>query len=117
MFFQWVFKKPAPQEAISKLQEQIDVSPVVAQLLLDRNLNSPDQIQKFLNPGLDQLHDPHLMKDMEKAINRITAALRDGENILIYGDYDVDGTTAVSLLYEALFGLGGKVSFYIPRKM
>ncbi len=57
------------------------------------------------------------MKDMEKAINRITAALRDGENILIYGDYDVDGTTAVSLLYEALFGLGGKVSFYIPNRI
>jgi len=117
MLFQWVFKSPAPREAIEAIQKEFNISPILAQLLLDRKLESQDKITAFFNPELTQLHDPYRMLDMEKSVQRIIAALRDGENILIYGDYDVDGTTGVSLLYEALFKLGGKVSFYIPNRI
>ena len=117
MFFQWIFKKPSSSENIRSLQNSTNISPILAQLLYERNVDSPEKVQEFLNPDLDQLHDPFLMQGMEKAVSRITAALRDGENILIYGDYDVDGITGVSVLYEAIFKLGGKVSFYIPSRI
>jgi single-stranded-DNA-specific exonuclease len=117
MFFQWIFKQPSSSEQIQALQNKTNMSPVLAQLLYERNIDSPDKIHEFLNPVLDHLHDPYLMRDMKKAVSRITTALRDGENILIYGDYDVDGITGVSLLYEAIFKLGGKVSFYIPNRI
>jgi len=117
MFFQWIFKKPTSSENIKSLQNKTNINPVLAQLLFERNVDSPEKVQEFLNPDLDQLHDPYLMRNMEKAVSRITTALRDGENILIYGDYDVDGITGVSVLYEAIFKLGGKVSFYIPNRM
>jgi single-stranded-DNA-specific exonuclease len=117
MFFQWIFKQPSSSEQIQALQNKTNMSPVLAQLLYERNIDSPDKIHEFLNPVLDHLHDPYLMRDMKKAVARITTALRDGENILIYGDYDVDGITGVSLLYEAIFKLGGKVSFYIPNRI
>lgn len=117
MLFKWILKTPAPTESIVQLQKKANVGSVLAQLLIDRNLETPEKIQSFLNPDLKCLHDPYLMQDMEKAVSRLTRALRDGENILIYGDYDVDGITGVSLLYEALFKLGGKVSFYIPNRI
>jgi single-stranded-DNA-specific exonuclease len=117
MFFQWIFKKPTSSENILSIQKKTDINPVLAQLLYERNIDSPEKVNEFLNPDLDHLHDPYLMLNMEKAVSRITTALRDGENILIYGDYDVDGITGVSLLYEAIFKLGGKVSFYIPNRI
>jgi len=117
MFFQWIFKKPTSSENINALQNKTNINPVLAQLLFERNVDSPEKVQEYLNPDLDHLHDPYLMKNMEKAVTRITTALRDGENILIYGDYDVDGITGVSILYEAIFKLGGKVSFYIPNRI
>ena len=117
MFYQWIIRKPVPSENLTSLQNNININPVLAQLLFEREIDSPEKVQKFLNPDLDYLHDPYLMFNMGKAVSRITTALRDGENILIYGDYDVDGITGVSLLYEAIFKLGGKVSFYIPNRM
>jgi len=117
MFFQWIFKKPTSSENILSLQKKNNINPVLAQLLMERNIDSFDKVDEFLNPNLEQLHDPYLMRDMKKAVKRITTALRDGENILIYGDYDVDGITGVSVLYEAIFKLGGKVSFYIPNRI
>ena len=117
MLFQWIFKQPTSEESRLTLQNKMNISPVLSQLLLERNLDNPEKIHLFLNPSLKNLHDPYLMRDMEKAVARITSALRDGENILIYGDYDVDGITGVSVLYEALFKLGGKVSFYIPNRI
>ena len=117
MFFKWIFKKPATSENIKSLQNKTNINPVLAQLLFEHNDDSPEKVNEFLYPNLDQLHDPFLMRTMETAVSRITTALRDGENILIYGDYDVDGITGVSVLYEAIFKLGGKVSFYIPDRI
>jgi single-stranded-DNA-specific exonuclease len=117
MFFQWIFKKPTTSKNIKSLQNKTNINPVLSQLLFERNDDSLEKVKEFLNPNLDQLHDPFLMRTMETAVSRITTALRDGENILIYGDYDVDGITGVSVLYEAIFKLGGKVSFYIPDRI
>jgi single-stranded-DNA-specific exonuclease len=117
MFFQWIFKQPASSENIQSLQNKTNISPILAQLLFERNIDSFEKVHDYLNPDLDHLHDPYLMHDMKKAVSRITKSLRDGENILIYGDYDVDGITGVSVLYEAIFKLGGKVSFYIPNRI
>ena len=117
MLYKWVYNHPAPAEVLLDLQNKIGVNNVLAQLLYDRNLRTSEDIDNFINPDIDKLHDPFLMADMDIAVARIIKALRDGESILIFGDYDVDGITGVSLLYEALFDLGGKITFYIPDRM
>jgi len=117
MLYRWVYKKPAAPDQIHTLQQENKINEIIAQLLLERSLISSQEIQNFLHPKLNHLYDPFLMLDMEKAVRRLISALRDGENILIYGDYDVDGITGVSILYEALFKLGGKLSFYIPNRI
>ncbi len=117
MLYNWVYNNPAPAESLHHIKNQLGVNDLLAQLLYDRSLINQEDIERFINPDLDQLHSPFLMKDMDRAVERIMKALRDGENILVYGDYDVDGITGVSLLYEALFDLGGKVSFYIPDRI
>ena len=117
MRYRWVFKQPTQSESLTKIKDQFNVNSVLAQLIYDRNLDSLESINKFLYPNLANLHDPFLMNDMERAVQRIIKALRDGENILIYGDYDVDGITGVSLMYDGIFKLGGKVSFYIPNRI
>jgi len=117
MLYKWVFKNHTNSEKIAELKSQLNVNHILAQLILDRSLTSAEEVDSFIKPKLSKLHDPFLFKDMEVAVQRMLAALREGENILIYGDYDVDGITSVSLLYEALFELGGKVSFYIPNRI
>ncbi len=117
MQFKWVYNSPAPSESLRQLKDQTGINDILAQLLYDRQLIEEDIIEHFMNPSLSQLHSPYLMKDMDVAVKRILKALRDGENILVYGDYDVDGITGVSILYEALFDLGGKVTFYIPDRI
>jgi len=117
MLYKWIFRNHTNLDKIAELKSQLNVNHTLAQLILDRNLSNTEEIESFIKPNLANLHDPFLFKDMEVAVQRLLKALRDGENILIYGDYDVDGITSVSLLYEALFELGGKVSFYIPNRI
>jgi len=117
MLYKWILKDPSDSEKRSSLQNKLDISPIIAQLLLDRNLYDIPNIKKFIEPSLTDLHNPFLFKDMPVAVDRLLKALREGEHILVYGDYDVDGITSVSIIYEALFGLGGKVSFYIPNRI
>jgi single-stranded-DNA-specific exonuclease len=117
MLYRWFFKQAYESDKLREIQKQFDVNPVIAQLILDRNLPSTQAIHQFLKPDLQNLHDPYKICDMDKAVKRITKALRDGENILIYGDYDVDGITGVSIMYDGIFKLGGKVSFYIPNRI
>ena len=117
MLYRWDFQKPKVSQSYLDLQKEINVSPLLLQLLSDRNLDSIEKVNSFFNPRLSQLNDPFLFVDMNRAVKRIIDALREGENILIYGDYDVDGITGVSLLYDAFFKLGGKVSFYIPNRI
>lgn len=117
MIYRWTFNSTPPDDQIDALVNRFKISPLLAQLFYERHLESQEDIDAYINPSLDQLHDPFLMKNMDLAVDRLIHALREGENILVYGDYDVDGTTGVSLLYEGLFKLGGKVSYYIPNRM
>lgn len=108
--------KPAPNEAAVQALLHDRCPLVVAQLLAQRGIGTPDQASSFFRPGHEQLHDPFLMKDMQAAVERIERALGDGERIMVYGDYDVDGTTAVALAYSFLKKFTGDLQFYIPDR-
>ena len=93
------------------------MSPVLANLLVQRGIDTVEKANKFFNPQLCDLHDPFLMKDMERAVERIERAIANNEMIMVYGDYDVDGTTAVALVYKFLKQIGHKnLVFYIPDR-
>lgn len=105
--------KPAQVEALSK---QLGVSEAIAALLLQRDIDSFDKAKHFFRPSLDDLHDPYLMKDMHAAVDRIQQAIARDERILVYGDYDVDGTTSVALMSAYLKSLHPNVATYIPDR-
>jgi single-stranded-DNA-specific exonuclease len=114
----WNLAQPAlPPEAAAELAARLRVSPLVAQILLNRGLREPDECQSFLRPNLKLLHDPALLPNLPKAAARIAKAIRDGEKIVIYGDYDVDGITATAILWHAIRVLGGVAEFYIPHRI
>ena len=100
--------------AVKKLAEELGVSLTTAKLLFTRGLSNADQATVFLKQAETSLHDPFQLKDIEKAVERVLAALQKGERIAIYGDYDVDGVTSVSLLYTYLSNLGADIGYYIP---
>src|SRR5690606_32985248 len=106
---------PAKEDVI-RLANHLNVDHCIASLLIQRGVKDFDQSKAFFRPSLDDLHDPFLMKDMQKAVNRIQKAIENKEHILIYGDYDVDGTTSVALLYSYLSESYSLVSTYIPDR-
>ena len=112
----WTLKPKPSEEKIKALSEELSVDPMVASLLLQRGVETYDAAKEFFRPSLDQLHDPFLMQDMELAIARIETAIADEENILVYGDYDVDGTTSVALLSSYLKSYYPNVATYIPDR-
>lgn len=98
--------------------QQLGISTLVAQLLLNRGINESSKAERFLDPNLDQLNDPFLLNDMERAVNRIQKAINSNEWVLIYGDYDVDGITSISLIIRVLARyLPGRLLYYIPRRL
>ena len=112
----WTLKpKPDSQKVIS-LAKELNVEPIIASLLVQRGVESYEEAKKFFRPSLEDLHDPFLMKDMDKAVVRIEHAINNGENILVYGDYDVDGTTSVALVSSYLRSYYSNVSTYIPDR-
>lgn len=113
---QWNLKPKADPKLIAQLQESLGVAKIVAQLLVQRGITDFKEAKSFFRPTYDQLHDPFLMKDMTLAVNRLKKALEQKENILIYGDYDVDGTTAVALMYSFLKSIHPNVAYYIPDR-
>lgn len=112
----WTVKASPNKEAINSLSEILGVDTVIASLLLQRGITNYEDAKKFFRPSLSHLHDPFLMKDMDKAVSRIEKAIAEGENILVYGDYDVDGTTAVSLMASYLLEAYPNVATYIPDR-
>ena len=112
----WVVKPQCDQGIVEALSKQLNINCVLSALLVQRGITTYDEAKVFFRPSLDMLHDPFLMKDMDKAIDRIDAAIRNKEKILIYGDYDVDGTTAVSLVYLFFKERYEHISFYIPDR-
>ena len=114
----WNFQKPTEEEnRISKeLADKLAISPVICQLLVKRGITTEEEANKFFKPSLNDLHDPFLMPDMDKAVKRLNRALGEREKILVYGDYDVDGTTAVSLVYKFLRPYTTLLDYYIPDR-
>jgi single-stranded-DNA-specific exonuclease len=106
----------ADTEKVKSLQAALNIPAALCKILVQRGIESFDAAKKYFRPSLDELHDPWLMKDMDKAVKRIMDAIRRGEKILVYGDYDVDGTTAVSSLYCFLKKKYDNIAFYIPHR-
>ncbi len=102
---------------IQNLQNSLSCPYIIAKLLLQKNISSTQDAEEFFHPDFNNLHDPYIFNDMEKAVRRIMQAIENQEKIVIYGDYDVDGTTATSLLLIGLRELGAVVDFYIPNRM
>ena len=113
----WVLKEQGEPAKVARLATALEIPPVLANLLVQRGIETEEEAWQFFNPKLENLHDPFLMKDMRKAVERVDLALSRGESIMVYGDYDVDGTTAVALVYSFLRRLGHKaLMFYIPDR-
>lgn len=112
----WKIKDAAPAEIAERLVKEVKVSPVIANLLYQRGVTTYDEAKLFFRPLLEHLHDPFLMKDMDKAIARLEKAISSGEKILVYGDYDVDGTTSVALVYSFLKTIYPNLDYYIPDR-
>lgn len=116
MSFRWVYADSEQEEAVSGLQEQLGISEKISRLLTLRGIDSYKKAKSFFRPRLSKIHDPFLMKDMDKATERLARAIREGQNILVYGDYDVDGTTSTAILFIFLKKFGVDVDFYIPHR-
>ena len=115
----WSINSSAEEKVVNQLAEELKIDKVLASLLVQRDIKTYDDAKKFFRPSLDHLHDPFLMKDMDIAIARLEKAISNKEKILVFGDYDVDGTTAVSLVYSFLKSLPaseGLVDYYIPDR-
>lgn len=112
----WTLKPNPSQENVNRLAESLNVEQIVAKLLIQRGIETFEQAKQFFRPNLEDLHDPFLMKDMDKAVERIEKAIENNENILVFGDYDVDGTTAVSLVSSYLKEYYPNVATYIPDR-
>lgn len=112
----WKIREGSDRQNVRQLSSELGVDPVLAELLVQRGVHTFEQARSFFRPNLDDLHDPFLMQDMDKAVERVRKAVVSGEKILVYGDYDVDGTTAVSLVYSFLRRLTRTVDFYIPER-
>src|SRR5690349_13989866 len=112
----WTFK-PADNTTIQSLHDSLKVHPILCRLLAVRGITDFETARTFFRPDLSQLHDPFLMKGMDKAVKRISEAIEWHERIMVYGDYDVDGTTAVSVVYSFLKKqYSGELAYYIPHR-
>ncbi|MEZ5081876.1 MAG: single-stranded-DNA-specific exonuclease RecJ [Bacteroidales bacterium] len=112
----WVLKEQGDETTIQHLMDVLNVDHNIANLLAQRGINTFEEARSFFRPSMSELHDPFLMKDMHEAIERIETAIEKNEKILIYGDYDVDGTTAVSLVYTFLNSFYENIDFYLPDR-
>ena len=112
----WVIKDKGDQVVVKQLAAALGVSESLANLMAQRNITTPEEAEAFFNPSLDYLHDPFLMKDMNLAVDKISSAINKNERILVYGDYDVDGTTAVAMMYSFLKERYSNVDYYIPDR-
>lgn len=118
MNYKWNYTAPTQEEltAAQQLAERVNISPITARMLLRRGISNEDDARRFFRPQLHDLHDPFLMTDMDKAVERLNEAMGKKERILIYGDYDVDGCTAVALVYRFLQQYYSNIDFYIPSR-
>lgn len=113
----WLIAGDSHPEVLQEFTRELGLPPVVSKILINRGIHSREEARKFFKPAWEDLYDPFRIKDMDKAVDRLSRAVRSGERILIYGDYDVDGITSVSLLYLFIRAIGGNVGFYIPDRL
>ena len=112
----WILRQDYDLETVENLAASLGVDRIIAVLLVERGITTFEEARRFFRPGLDQIHDPFLMKGMKEAIERINRAIQQKERIMVYGDYDVDGTSAVALVYSYLKELDRNIDFYIPDR-
>ena len=114
--YNWQFAPQVEDADFTKIAKKAGLGPEAARLLFSRGIKDEDSLSRFLAPSLDDLHDPYLLHDMDKAVNRIRRAIEQGEFILVYGDYDADGMTSASILKETLEQLGAECLVYLPNR-
>lgn len=112
----WIIASEHDQNQIDLLSKEMNVSPLFIRLCMNRDLTTKEEIEHFMNPDETWFHDPFLLHDMEKAVERISSAIESGEKIMIYGDYDADGVTSTAILFETLEAIGGNVEYFIPNR-
>ena len=114
----WNYQTPSQEqiEASEALAEELNISPILARLLIERGIDNPEAAMAYFKPQLKDLHDPFLMKDMQIAVDRLNSAIGSKERVLIYGDYDVDGTTSVALVYKFIQQYYSNIDYYIPNR-
>lgn len=112
----WIPKEIPDRELIQKLSSELKVNEVLSTLIAQRGIQSFKEARVYFNPSTDNLHDPFLMKDMQKVVERIESAIKKQEKIMIYGDYDVDGTTSVALLYRYFSKFSKEIQYYVPNR-
>ena len=112
----WTLKPKSDISKVEALQRELQVDKVIASLLVQRGYDNFEKSKAFFRPSLNHLYDPFLMKDMDKAVARIEKAIQQREQILVYGDYDVDGTTSVALMYLYLKTKTDQITTYIPDR-
>ncbi len=114
----WEYQPPTPEQDLAnqQLAKKLNLHPILAQFLIERGIHDAEEAHAFFHPQLTQLHDPFLMKDMDKAVDRLNSALGRKERIMVFGDYDVDGTTAVALVYKFLRQFYSNLEYYIPDR-
>lgn len=112
----WIIKEKGDTAVIKQLCAALEIPEALANLMVQRNITTPEEATAFFEPDLGYLHDPFMMKDMNVAVERISSAIKKNERILVYGDYDVDGTTAVALMYSFLREQYSNVEYYIPDR-
>ena len=106
----------AKEDEINSLKNSLGINKILCKILVQRGINTFEKAQNYFRPQLSHLHDPWIMKDMLKAVKRILSAIKNNENILVFGDYDVDGTTAVACMYQFIRSIYPNVTFYIPHR-
>lgn len=118
MNYKWIYEAPSPADAAAaaELAKEVGIHPALGKLLFDRDIRTLQEARHFFRPQLTELHDPFLMNDMQKAVDRLNAAMGRKERILVYGDYDVDGCTAVALVYRFLLQYYSNIDYYIPDR-
>jgi single-stranded-DNA-specific exonuclease len=118
MIYQWNFERPTSEDLLreEELAREVGVHPVLGHLLMNRGFTTPHEVKRFFRPQLSDLHDPFLMNDMLTAVDRLNEAIGQKERIWVYGDYDVDGCTAVALVYKFLQQFTSNIDYYIPDR-
>ena len=113
----WIVAPDPDPDLMEEISAKVGLDKTIVKILFNRQIDAPETIRQFLQPSLDDLGNPFDLQGMEDAIDRILTALRENEKIMVYGDYDVDGITATSLLYLILNKLGAQVAYYLPNRL